>query len=493
MNAAEKQISYDELLNQFSVIKAENIQLKQELADLKRLIFGQKRERFIPGQNDHQLSFGLGLEVSARLEETTEQITYQRKKKTTKYTPHSRQELPAHLPRREIIIEPEESTEGLSKIGEEITEELDYEPGTLFVNRYIRPKYAKRESEGVIIGDLPSRPIDKGIPGPGLLSHIFISKFVDHLPLYRQRQQFKRQGVDLSASTLDNWITSGYDLLLPLYELQRERIIKKEYLMTDETPIQVLDKAKRGRTHRGYFWVYYDPLGKEILFDYQNNRSRDGPFQVLKDFKGFLQTDGYNVYDELGQWESITLLGCMAHARRYFDKSLLNDKERSEEMLSQVQRLYKTEAFARNNHHSYEERYNLRQKEANPILDEMKAWLDREALQVLPKSTMGKAIGYMLGRWKYLKRYVEDGRFEIDNNLIENAIRPVALGRKNYLFAGSHNGARRAALIYTLVANAKLQGLEPFAYMRDVLSQIADYPYKELADLLPVNWENQSI
>ena len=223
--------------------------------------------------------------------------------------------------------------------------------------------------------------------------------------------------------------------------------------------------------------------------DYQNSRSRAGPFGILQDFKGYLQTDGYNVYDEIGQWESITLLGCMAHARRYFDKSLSNDKERSEWMLSQVQRLYKTEAFARNNRYSHEERYNLRQKEAIPILDEMKAWLDTKALQVLPKSTMGKAIGYMLGRWKYLKRYVEDGRFEIDNNLIENAIRPVALGRKNYLFAGSHNGARRAALIYTLVANAKLQGLEPFAYMRDVLSQIADYPYKKLADLLPVNWE----
>jgi len=486
MNAAEKQLSYDELLS-------ENIQLKQELADLKRLIFGQKRERFIPGNSDHQLSFGLGLEVSTRLEETTEQITYQRKKKTTKYTPHSRQDLPAHLPRREIIIEPEESTEGLSKIGEEITEELDYEPGTLFVNRYIRPKYAKGKSEGVIIGDLPSRPIDKGIPGPGLLSHIFIGKFVDHLPLYRQRQQFKRQGVDLSASTLDNWITSGYDLLFPLYELQRERIVKKEYLMADETPIQVLDKIKKGKTHRGYFWVYHDSIGKEILFDYQDNRSRAGPFGILKDFSGFLQTDGYNVYDEIGQWESITLLGCMAHARRYFDKSLPNDKKRSEDMLIQIQGLYKIEAFARDNHFSHEERYNLRQEESVPILDEMKAWLDTEALQVLPKSTLGKAIGYMLGRWKYLKRYVEDGRFEIDNNLIENAIRPVALGRKNYLFAGSHNGARRSALIYTLVANAKLQGLEPFAYMRDVISRIADYPYKKLADLLPVNWKNKSI
>jgi transposase len=363
MNTAEKQLPYDELFSEY-------LKLKQELADLKRLIFGQKRERFIPGNSDHQLSFGLGLEPLAGYKESTEQITYQRKKKSAKYTPHSRQELPSHLERIEIIIEPQEDTTGLSKIGEEITEELDYEPGTLFVNRYIRPKYAKGKSEGVIIGDLPSRPIDKGIPGPGLLSHIFISKFVDHLPLYRQRQQFKRQGVDLSASTLDNWVTSGYDLLFPLYELQRERIIRKEYLMADETPIQVLDKLKKGKTHRGYFWVYHDPLEKEILFDYQYTRGRAGPFEILKNFNGFLQTDGYNVYDEIGQWESITLLGCMAHARRYFDKSLSNDKKRSEYMLSQIQDLYKTEAFARDNHFSHEQRYNLRQSESVPMLDE---------------------------------------------------------------------------------------------------------------------------
>jgi len=482
MNTALKQLSYDELF-------AENLLLKQELADLKRLIFGQKRERFISNKGNSQLALGLEAEPAVVEEETIEEITYRRRKQSTKHTPHSRRELPAHLPRHEIIIEPEEDISGLSKIGEEVTEELEYEPGTLFVNRYVRPKYAK--AEGIIIGTLPSRPIDKGIPGAGLLAHIFINKFIDHLPLYRQRQIFKRQGVDLSASTLDNWITAGYDLLFPLYELQRERIVNKEYLMADETPIQVLDKRKKGKSHRGYFWVYYDPLRKEILFDYQNTRGRAGPFGILKDFKGYLETDGYNIYDEIGQWETIQLLGCMAHARRYFDKSLSNDKNRSESMLAQIQRLYKIEALARENNYSFEQRYQIRQRESLPILEEMKVWLDTNALQVLPKSTMGRAIGYMLGRWKYLMRYVEDGRFEIDNNLIENAIRLVALGRKNYLFAGSHNGAKRSALIYTLVANAKLQGLEPFGYMRDVLTRIADYPYKDLTDLLVVNWKEK--
>lgn len=489
MNAVEKQLSYPELLNQFSLIKTENIQLKQELADLKRLIFGQKRERFIPAAENNQLTLGLEAESTVAEEEPKQQITYQRRKQNTKHTPHSRQELPAHLPRREIFIEPEENTSGLTKIGEEITEELEYEPGNLFVNRYIRPKYAKAESEGVVIGALPSRPIDKGIPGPGLLAHIFISKFVDHLPLYRQRRIFKRQGVNIPASTLDNWMKAGYEILFPLYELQRERLINKDYLMADETPIQVLGKYKKGKTHRGYFWVYHDPLEKEIFFDYQNSRGRAGPFGLLQNFSGFLQTDGYNVYDEIGKWESITLLGCMAHARRYFDKSLTNDKKRSEWMLTQIQRLYKIEAVARDNNYSRQQRYEIRQKESVPLMEEMKVWLDTEALQVLPKSALGKAIGYMLGRWDYLRRYVEDGCFEIDNNPIENAIRPVALGRKNYLFAGSHNGAKRAALIYTLVANATLQGIEPFAYMRDIITRIADHPYKDLADLLAVNWK----
>ena len=206
----------------------------------------------------------------------------------------------------------------------------------MYVKRYIRPKYAKKNGDGVLIGSLPSRPIEKGIPGPGLLSHIMISKYVDHLPLYRQQQQFRRHGVEISESTLNNWVKCTYELLLPLYELYRKRILSQDYIMVDETYIKVLDRNKKGKTHQGYFWSYYDPLGKEVYFDYRKSRSRAGPEEMLNGFHGYLQTDGYTVYDEISHDKGITLLNCMAHARRYYDKSLLNDRKRSEWMLKKI-------------------------------------------------------------------------------------------------------------------------------------------------------------
>jgi transposase len=322
----------------------------------------------------------------------------------------------------------------MTKIGEEITEELDYEPGLLFVNCYIRPKYARADGNGIIISPLPSRPIEKGIAGPGLLAHLAISKYLDHLPLYRQRQQFKRQGVDLSDSTVGDWIKATCELIMPLYNLHKEELLKRSYLMADETPIRVLDGQRKGQSHTGYFWVYYDPLNKEALFDYRQSRSRAGPVEMLANFQGHLQVDGYNGYDETGRRDGITLLGCMAHARRYFEKALPNDKKRAAWMLEEIRLLYMIERFARNQRLTFEERLALRRENALPIMTEMRAWLDHEKLQVLPKSQMGKAIGYMLTFWERLLLYMEDGRFEIDNNLVENAIRPIALGRKNYLF-----------------------------------------------------------
>jgi len=422
------------------------------------------------------------------METRVEEISYKRKKVTAKPAPHGRHELPAHLPRHDLVIEPAEDTAGLAKIGEEITEELDYQPGSLFVNRYIRPKYARADGSGIIISPLPSRPIEKGIAGPGLLAHLAISKYLDHLPLYRQRQQFKRQGVDLSDSTLGDWIKATCELVMPLYNLHKEEILKRSYLMADETPIRVLDGKRKGQTHTGYFWVYYDPLNKEALFDYRQNRSREGPNRMLAGFRGYLQVDGYNGYDETGRRDGVTLLGCMAHARRYFEKALPNDKKRATWMLEKIRLLYMIERFAGNQQLTFEERLVLRRENALPVMTEMRAWLDHEKLQVLPKSLMGKAIGYMSTFWERLMLYLEDGRFEIDNNLVENAIRPVAIGRKNYLFAGSHNGAQRAAILYSLISTAKLYGHDPYVYLKDVISRIADHPHKRLQEFLPVNW-----
>jgi len=489
-------MTVQEILSKYNAAIAENkslqfeIQrLKQELAEIKRLIFGQKRERFIAPETVDQLSLLADNSTGQTPAPVVETITYNRSKTSPSVKGHGRGELPAHLPRNEIVIEPEEDTSGLVRIGEVITEELEYTPPELIVNRYIRPKYVRADNGGILIGELPNRPIEKGIPGPGLLANILVSKYVDHLPLYRQNMIFERHGMTIPSSTIDNWVKSGVEIIEPLYELLRERIRSKTYLQADETPIKVLDRTKKGKTHRGYFWVYHDPEGGDIYFEYQPNRSREGPHRLLAEYRGYLQTDGYAGYDELGRRSDIEPVHCMAHARRYFFEVQEHYPEAGQ-MLEMIAQLYGIEEKARQQVLSYEDRRTLRQEQSTIILAEMKAWLDRKFEEVLPKSGLGEAIGYMLTRWSTLTKYCEDGRLEIDNNLIENAIRPVALGRKNYLFAGSHKGAQRAAIVYTLLANAKHAGVEPFAWLRDVFSRIADHPYHELDRLLPQNYKS---
>jgi transposase len=488
--------TYRELLTDYQALAEQNalqqtqIQLlTQELTRLKRLIAGSKRERFIPAVEASQLHLGLaGQDVISEVVET-EQLTYTRKKASKKFTPHGRNPIPAHIPRKEIIIEPPEDTTGMKRIGQEVTEELDYKPGKLYVNRYVRPKYARTSGDGVVIGTLPTRPIEKGVAGPGLLAHLAISKYVDHLPLYRLRKQFLREDVNLPASTLGDWIRCTCELLTPLYVLERALIQQSDYLMVDETAIRVQDSTKKGKCHKGYYWVYFDPIRKLAFFDYRETRSRAGPEEMLHDFSGYLQTDGYQGYDEFGTRDSITHLACFAHARRYFTDALPGDTQRAEWMLLRIQKLYAIERQAREASLSHQHRLQLRQKEALPVLAEIKAWLQDNRQQVLPKSDIGKAMAYMLKYWQRLNVYTTDGRLEIDNNLVENAIRPVALGRKNYLFAGSHDGALRAAVIYSLVITAKLHDVEPFAYLKDVIARISDHPHKQLAQLLPQNWK----
>ena len=471
-------------------LKTEILQLKDELAEIRRLIFGQKRERFIPVFDDNQLNLEVDVETVGEAETKTERVEYNRRKTKRKVTPHGRNPIPSHIPRKDIIIEPEEDISGLKKIGEEVTEELEYEPGKLHVNRYIRPKYARPRDKGIAVGSLPSRPIEKGIPGPGLLSHILISKYIDHLPLYRQRKQFLRKGIELPLSTLCDWVKGSYNLLHPLYQVQRELVVSTNYLMVDETPIRVLERLKQGSCHRGFYWVYYAPLLRQIFFDYQPGRSRAGPNLRLKSFTGFMQTDGYTGYDEVEHKPDVIRLGCMAHARRYFDQAKKNAPNLAQWMLVHIGKLYQIEKQARENNLSYQERYELRQLQAVPVLAKIKARLNTEVCQVLPKSKTAKAVGYMLNQWTRLHRYTTDGRLEIDNNLVENAIRPVALGRKNYLFAGSHEGAKRAALVYTMVANTRLHSVEPFVYLKDIMSRIPDHPVNKLSELLACNYKN---
>ena len=483
--------TYEALLAAYQAQQTQIFLLTEELNRLKRLIAGSKRERFVPSENGSQISLGLMPETDeSQSAIQTEEVTYTRHKPKPKHTPHGRNPLPAHLPRKETIIEPEEDTTGMNRIGEEVTEELEYKPGTLYVNRYVRPKYARQNGDGVLIGMLPVRPVEKGKFGPGFLANLAISKYVDHQPLYRQRKQLLRQKVNLPASTLGDAIGSTCELLMPLYELQRGIVLQVNYLMVDETRIRVREPQTRGKCHHGYFWVYYDPLKPIAFFDYRETRARDGPEEMLADFSGYLQTDGYRGYDEFGDRDSIIHVVCFAHARRYFTDALPNDAARAEGMLLRIQKLYEVERKARESGCTHEQRYQLRQAEALPVLSEIHEWLDIERHKVVPKSAIGKAIGYMLKYWKRLNVYTTNGMLEIDNNLVENAIRPVVLGRKNYLFAGSHDGARRAALIYSLVITAQLHGHEPFEYMSNLIARLPEHPHKRIAELLPQNWRS---
>ena len=255
--------------------------------------------------------------------------------------------------------------------------------------------------------------------------------------------------------------------------------------MADETPIPVQTKDKPGSTHKGYHWVYYAPLNKLVCFDYRKGRGREGPHEFLEGFRGALQTDGYAAYNEFEKREGITLLACMAHSRRKWDKAKDNDPKRAEHALKKIQELYEVERNAREQALTFEERKELRQKESIPVLAELEAWMRDQLTQVLPKSAIGEAITYSLKLWKRLERYTEDGRWEIDNNAIENSIRVVALGRKNYMFAGSHEGARNAAMIYSFLGTCKINDVEPYAWLQDVLTRIPDHSILQLEELLP--------
>ncbi|MDP4156749.1 MAG: IS66 family transposase [Bacillota bacterium] len=474
----------------YEKVAEQNVTLQQELANLKRLIFGSKNERFIPEENSpSQLSLDIQTDAVAGCSVTkTQKIEYIRN--TTQVTKEhpGRTKLPEHLERREIIIEPAELTEGCKKIGEEITEELEYEPGKLFVNRYVRPKYVQANNQGIIIAPMVDRPLPKAIVGPGLLAQIIIDKYVDHLPLYRQMERFKREGINIPYSTIGDWIKNGCSLIDPLYESLKKLIVQSNYLHADESPIKVLDKDKKGQTHRGYYWVYHNSIDGLVWFDYQEGRGREGPVAVLKDFKGYLQTDGYTVYDYFKEEKDITVLHCMAHARRMFFEAKENDKAIAEYALEQIGLLYNIERKAKEQQLDQEQILQLRQTEALPALESLGKWMKETYVKVLPKSAIGKALGYSIQRWPELMRYATDGKLNIDNNPVENSIRPVALGRKNYLFAGSHEAAKRSAMLYSLMGTCKLHGINPFMWLRDVLQRIATHTINKIEELLPHSW-----
>jgi transposase len=458
---------------------------------LKRLIFGSKRERFVPTSNPEQLKFEFepkAAEIQQAVADERKAIRISYERKTAKKAHPGRLALPSHLPVVETIVEPAEDTTGMKCIGQEVTDELGYTPAKLYINRIIRNKYISQEDESgtqkQLIAEL-NRPINKCIASAELLSMIYTDKFVFHLPYYRIQQRVSQMGVSIPSSTFESWVKLGSEHIKPLYAVHRLYVFREIYQQIDESPIKVQDKDKKGSLHQGYMWARYAPLIKAVLFEYYKGRSAEKPLSNLSKFHGFIQTDGYSGYTYLAQKVGITHLSCWAHARRYFDKALQNDKQRASKVLELIQILYAIEALARDANMSHEQRHSLRLDKSLSIINEIGNYIYNERDRVLPRSPIGKAFEYCANRWTSLQNYMVHGMLEIDSNLIENTIRPLALGRKNYLFAGSHEAAESIAMFYSFFGTCKMNDIDPQKWLTYVINNIKNYEESSLNELLP--------
>jgi transposase len=481
----------DQLIEQ---LKRDNQLLREELAQLKKLIFGRKSEKRHVDYVDQPNLFGLENQ-EAHYEQ--QQVTAHTKKikKDNKDNHPVRTSLPDHLPRQEEIIEPKDKPEHAKKIGEEVSERLAYNPASFFVIRTIRPKYVDvnedkaNRKEGVFMASMPLLPLAKSKVDSSLLAHILVSKFVDHLPLHRLLQQMKRLDIIVSSSTINDWFMNTCQLLSPLYEVLRDQLLQSDYLQADETPIKVQIKDTKGKTHQGYHWVYHDIKHKLVCFDYRKSRNKAGPIEFLKQgkhkFSGTLQTDGYVVYDLFEEEKNIILIGCMAHIRRKFYEARDNDQVRADQVLDWIGELYKWEKEYVEKKYNKEQIKTHRQTHHVAILDKIESYCQEQINKVVAKSKIATAMGYAIRQWKKIKRYTQNGEWLIDNNQIENKIRPVAIGRKNYLFAGSHKAAQYAAMIYSFVGSCKLRNIEPNEWLKHAIDNILELPPSRYAELLP--------
>ncbi|UCF21493.1 MAG: IS66 family transposase [Gemmatimonadota bacterium] len=483
----------EELREQLRTSQRENARLRHQLEQAVRRLYGRKSERRDPNQGELDLGADPAPpteEEGSRGPETEEEVESARARSR-----RGRKKLPKDLPRKRIVLEPEAKDlvcpccEGeRRRIGSDITEELEYEPAVLYINEYERPKYAcPRCEEGVVQAALPARPIEKGRPGPGLLAHVVVSKYSEHLPLYRQETVFPRAGVAISRRTLCDWVRAVAELGEPIVDfMKNESVLTSKVIHSDDTRITVQDPRHPGGSRSGYLWVYGGDQD-DLVYDFTPSRSRDGPLAFLGDYAGYLQADAYSGYDEVFRMGRVIEVGCWAHARRYFFEAVKTALEPATELLAQIRRLYAVERAAKDLNATA--RRDLRQEKSDPILQQIEETLEEIAPHHLPKSPMGEAIGYARRQWRALTRYAEDGDLEIDNNASERALRMVAVGRKNWLFAGSDAGGRRAAILYSLIGTCKRIGIDPFAYLRDLIARVSTHPMRRINELTPRGWK----
>jgi len=469
--------------------KLELERLRFEIACLKRAKYGRSSEQL----DTKILQMQLTLEdLEASLAATPEALRPPTKEPPVKPV---RRALPAHLPRQEIVHESSCNCPAcggeLRRLGEDVSEMIEYVPGRYQVIRHVRPKYSCAACEKIVQAAAPSRPIARGLAGAGFLAHVLVSKYADHLPLYRQSQIYAREGLELDRSTLADWVGGASELIEPLIASLGRYVLGAQKIHGDDTPVPVLCPG-RGSTKQGRLWTYVRddrPAGSNecpaVLFRYSPDRKGERPQAHLASFTGVLQADAYAGFDRL-YGERIQEAACWAHVRRkFYEIHLAHQSPIAAEALERIGKLYEIESEIRGK--LPDERCSVRQARAGPKLEALHTWLHTNLSSLSRKSELALAIRYALSHWVALTRYRDDGRIEIDNNAAERALRAVALGRKNWLFAGSDDGGERAAAIYSLLGSAKLNGIEPEGYLRYVLERIADHPINRIEELLPWN------
>jgi transposase len=479
-----------EMAEKIRELKSLNEKHKHQLMQLLRYRYGQRSDRL---QSEQMVLWALQ-EKERTPGQEPQQTPEASGKEESRRRGHGRKRLPKDLPRTRVVhdVTPQEKRcqrceVEKKKIGEEVSEQLEYVPASFYVIEHVHPKYAcPLCEEGVVQAKKPMQPIEKGIPGPGLLAHVATSKFADHLPLYRLEGIFARHGVDISRSTMCDWLAHCAQLIAPLYERMCQRVRASKVIFTDDTPVPVQEKTLT-KTKTGRIWVYVgDRANRYTVYEYTPNRSRDGPRGFLAGFCGYLQADAYAGYDELYRSGTVKEVGCWAHARRKYLEAEMAHPVNAAIAVAWIRRLYRIEDIAKQVDPC--SRKTLRQERAKPILEEFKGWLKETQLRVLPKSPLGQAIGYTLSNWDALRRYLEDGDLEIDNGRSERALKPTALGRKNWLFFGSDRGGRTGAILKSFTATCKDLKIDPFVYLRDVFERISAHPMSRLDELLPDRW-----